>query len=207
MRKRRADEDVDMSKFEWGKGDKVKGEERKVDNRGNRPAAAVAAEEEPKKKAPKMKLETSGLLREEARKDEAGVELVYSQCSDSAMPTAKWALYPFKGSEALEAIPLHRQEWYLFGKDREVAHVPTDHLTCSRQHAVIQFRRVTRRNEFGDERVSVVPYLMDLKSSNGTFLNKERIDSLRYYELRHQDVLSFASSTREYVLLNTDVAQ
>ncbi len=206
MRKRRAEEDVDVSKYEWGKSDKPK-EERKVgDDGGDRKPPPSASADEPKKKAPKMKLETSGLLREEALKDEAGVARVYSQSPDSAMPTAKWALYPFKGGEALEAIPLHRQEWYLFGKDREVAHVPTDHLTCSRQHAVIQFRRVTRRNEFGDERVAVVPYLMDLKSSNGTFLNKERIDSLRYYELRHQDVISFASSTREYVLLNTDLA-
>lgn len=204
MRKRRAEEEVDASKFEWGKG---KSEERKVDDRSDRRKPAPEAAEEPKKKAPKMKLETSGLLREEALKGEAGVARVYVQSPDSAMPTAKWALYPFKGSEALEVIPLHRQEWYLFGKDREVAHVPTDHLTCSRQHAVIQFRRVTRRNEFGDERVSVVPYLMDLKSSNGTFLNKERIEALRYYELRHQDVLSFASSTREYVLLNTDLAK
>ncbi len=77
-------------------------------------------------------------------------------------------------------------------------HIPTDHLTCSRQHAVIQFRR---RGKL------VIPYIIDLKSSNGTFLNKEKIESMRYYELRHKDVLSFAQSTREYVLLNTDTVK
>jgi smad nuclear-interacting protein 1 len=28
----------------------------------------------------------------------------------------------------------------LFGKDRKVVDIPTDHPTCSRQHAVLVFR-------------------------------------------------------------------
>ncbi len=205
MRKRRQDEEPDMSKFEWGGVAKVEPKKEAERAVGDQEGGGKGGEE-PKKKAPKMKLETSGLLREDAVRTETGAAQVYVASQDSAMPTARWALYPFKGSEGLETIPLHRQEWHLFGKDRDVAHIPTDHLTCSRQHAVLQFRRMTKRNEFGDEHVAVVPYLMDLKSSNGTFLNKERIESLRYYELRHKDVLSFASSTRTYVLLNTDLA-
>ena len=46
------------------------------------------------------------------------------------------------------------------------------------------------------------PYLMDLGSANGTFLNDVKIDSRRYVELREKDVIKFASSTREYVLLH-----
>lgn len=42
---------------------------------------------------------------------------------------------------------------------------------------------------------------MDLGSTNGTHLNKTRIDKLRYVELRHKDMLTFGASTREYVLL------
>ena len=42
---------------------------------------------------------------------------------------------------------------------------------------------------------------MDLESTNGTYLNGERIDSARYVELRLKDVLKFGHSTREYVLI------
>ena len=151
-----------------------------------------------------MELKTSGLLREEALNDESGAVVQYVAPADSAVADKKWKLYPFKGEEALDPIPLHRQEWYLLGKDRDVAHIPTDHLTCSRQHAVIQFRKRSTRNEYGDELTSIKPYVMDLKSSNGTMLNKERIDSLRYYELRHKDMLQFAHSSRQYILLNAE---
>ena len=49
----------------------------------------------------------------------------------------------------------------------------------------------------------VLPYLMDLESTNGTYLNGERIEGARYYELRHKDVLRFGESTREYVIMNS----
>lgn len=45
---------------------------------------------------------------------------------------------------------------------------------------------------------------MDLESTNGTFLNNERIEALRYYELLPKDVLRFGHSSREFVILTTD---
>ena len=42
---------------------------------------------------------------------------------------------------------------------------------------------------------------MDLESTNGTFLNKEKIAPARYVELREKDVLTFGNSSREYVLI------
>jgi len=42
---------------------------------------------------------------------------------------------------------------------------------------------------------------MDLQSTNGSFLNGEKIDDSRYYELREKDSLKFGTSTREFVLL------
>ena len=46
----------------------------------------------------------------------------------------------------------------------------------------------------------VVPYLMDLESTNGTKLNGKIIEGARYYELMERDVLLFAES-HEYVFM------
>lgn len=197
MARRGRNDDEDASKYEWGGGAKKEAE------------SVVPEEvvEKKPKKLPKMQLEPSSLLRQEALKDEKGVVVEYVASDDSAMPNKHWMLYPFKGKEALETIPLDRQEWYLFGKDRTIAHIPTDHLSCSRQHAVIQFRRRVSRNQFGDEIVAIKPYVMDLKSSNGTLLNGEKLDPLRYYELRHEDMLQFAQSSRQYVVMCKELAK
>ena len=48
----------------------------------------------------------------------------------------------------------------------------------------------------------MLPYIIDLGSSNGTYLNNNRIDPQRYYELKEKDVIKFGYSTREYVLLH-----
>eukprot|EP00605_Chrysophyceae_sp_TOSAG23-4_P002595 GSChrysophyteH1.ASY1.ANO1.2866.1 assembled CDS len=53
----------------------------------------------------------------------------------------------------------------------------------------------------GNAKKVIKPYVIDLSSSNKTFLNGEEIDDCRYYELREKDTLRFGSSTREYVLL------
>ena len=39
-----------------------------------------------------------------------------------------------------EPLYIHRQSCYLFGRERRVADVPTDHPSCSKQHAVLQYR-------------------------------------------------------------------
>jgi len=46
------------------------------------------------------------------------------------------------------------------------------------------------------------PYLMDLESTNGTFINGQRIDDARYYELHKGDVLKFGDCSQEYVLIS-----
>ena len=42
---------------------------------------------------------------------------------------------------------------------------------------------------------------MDLESTNGTYLNGERIAPARYVELRESDLLKFGNSSREYVMI------
>ena len=51
-------------------------------------------------------------------------------------------------------------------------------------------------------RYRVLPYIIDLGSSNGTYLNNTRIEPQRYYELKEKDVVKFGYSSREYVLLH-----
>lgn len=128
--------------------------------------------------------------------------LVHQEPPEARLPTSKWRIYVFKNGEPLGSpLHIHRQSRYLFGRDRKVADVPTDHPSCSKQHCVIQFRETEKEEADGDLVRAVRPYLMDLGAVNGTFLNNERIDKARYYELLEGDMIRIGASTREYILL------
>lgn len=101
---------------------------------------------------------------------------------------------------------IHRQSAYLIGRDRNICDLPVDHPSCSKQHAVLQYRLMDYRRDDGAMGRRVVPYIIDLGSANGTFLNNQKIESQRYYELQENDVIKFGFSTREYVLLHEDSA-
>jgi hypothetical protein len=45
-------------------------------------------------------------------------------------------------SDSTDPLYVHRMSCYLFGRERKVADVPTDHPSCSKQHAVLQYRHV-----------------------------------------------------------------
>ena len=50
------------------------------------------------------------------------------------------------------------------------------------------------------------PYIIDLDSANGTFVNNERIPASRFYELKLGDTLKFGYSTREYVFMAEEMS-
>lgn len=54
-----------------------------------------------------------------------------------------------------DLLHISQQSCYLFGRDRGVVDIPLDHLSCSKQHAVLQFRLIVERNEFGDEKRNI----------------------------------------------------
>lgn len=122
-----------------------------------------------------------------------GVVIKYSEPEEARKPKRRWRFYVFKGQEQMPVMHLHRQSAYLIGKDRKIADIPVDHPSCSRQHAVLQYRFI---------RGKVLPYVIDLGSSNGTFLNNNKIDPQRYVELKEKDMLKFGFSSREYILLH-----
>ncbi|XP_059166358.1 smad nuclear-interacting protein 1-like [Physella acuta] len=152
----------------------------------------------------KPNFQLSGKLTEDTNTFR-GVVIKYNEPHEAMKPKRRWRLYPFKGETALPVLHIHRQSAYLLGRDRKIADIPVDHPSCSKQQAVLQFRAMPYTRPDGTPGRRVRPYIIDLDSANGTFLNNEKIDARRYYELREKDVLKFGFSTREYVVLHDSV--
>ncbi|CAB4277761.1 unnamed protein product [Prunus armeniaca] len=170
-------------------------EDEHRDDENDAVAMMKAAEEalEAKQKE-KPSFELSGKLAAETNRVR-GITLLFTEPPDGRKPDVRWRLYVFKGGEVLnEPLYIHRQSCYLFGRERRVADVPTDHPSCSKQHAVIQFRQVEIEQPDGTLSKKVRPYLMDLGSTNKTFLNDTAIEPQRYYELMEKDTIRFGNS-------------
>ncbi|CAN1342788.1 FHA domain-containing protein DDL [Linum perenne] len=171
-------------------------------------AKMKAAEEALEAKKQKPSFELSGKLAEETNRFR-GITLLFNEPPEARKPTIRWRLYVFKGGEVLnEPLYIHRQSCYLFGRERRVADIPTDHPSCSKQHAVIQYRFYS--NLCTDLFVLCMldrPYIMDLGSTNKTFINESAIEPQRYYELFERDTIKFGNSSREYVLLHENSSE
>ncbi|XP_053446143.1 smad nuclear-interacting protein 1-like [Nycticebus coucang] len=163
-----------------------------------RPGGHHKEKEVPVKEKPSFGL--SGALLEDTNTFR-GVVIKYSEPPEARIPKKRWRLYPFKNHEVLPVMYIHRQSAYLLGRHRRIADILTDHPSCSKQHAVFQYRLVEYTRADGTVGRRVKPYIIDLGSGNGTFLNNKRIEPQRYYELKKKDVLKFGFSSREYVLL------
>ncbi|KAK3577833.1 hypothetical protein CHS0354_000229 [Potamilus streckersoni] len=155
-------------------------------------------ENKPKEK-PNFQL--SGKLTEDTN-TYRGVVIKYNEPPEARKPKKRWRLYPFKNDEALQVLHIHRQSAYLIGRDRLVADIPVDHPSCSKQHAVLQYRMVDLKREDGTVGKRVAPYIIDLDSSNGTYVNNVKIEPRRYVELFEKDVIKFGCSSRDFVLLH-----
>jgi len=69
-----------------------------------------------------------------------GVVIKYNEPAEARIPKRRWRLYPFKNDEPLPVMYIHRQSAYLLGRERKIADIPIDHPSCSKQHAVFQYR-------------------------------------------------------------------
>ena len=126
-----------------------------------------------------------------------GVVLKFQEPPEARAPNTQWRLYVFKDKEMIETLHISKQSAYLCGRHPDICDISMAHPSLSSQHAVLQYRALPNK----EGRLSCQPYLMDLESTNGTFINGIRIDSARYYQLKKGDVLTFGASKREYVLL------
>lgn len=208
----RPGQENEEDQFEWGGGRRnaesqqpgkphvprtIKGEDRAVVKK-EEPGSDSESAPPPKQKP---NFELSGKLTEETNKVN-GTVIAYAEPPGARKPKRRWRLYPFKGDQALPTLYIHRQSAYLIGRDRKVCDLPVDHPSCSKQHAVFQYRLVPYQKEDGSTSQRVRPYIIDLESANGTFVNNKKIEPKRYLELFEKDVLKFGFSTREYVLLH-----
>jgi smad nuclear-interacting protein 1 len=157
----------------------------------------------PKEEKDKPNFGLFGKLAESSNTS-SGVFIKYSEPPEACKPKRHWRLYPFKGDECLPTLYIHRYSSYLIGRDRMVADIPVLHPSCSKQHAALQYRLVPFKREDGTMGKSVRPYIIDLESCNGTFVNNVKIEARRYVELLEKDVIKFGSSSREYVLIHGD---
>jgi smad nuclear-interacting protein 1 len=187
---------VDSSKVVWGKGEGL-----------------LKEDDEGKEEAPKFKADfgLSGALAKDEKTGNIvnGVVLKFTEPIDAAKPSQLWRFYVFKGDEIIETLHLHRQSAYLLGRDDRVADLLITHPSCSKQHAVILFRLVSKKKDDDtfSKKVTIIPYIIDLESTNGSYLNGKKLESSRYVELRPSDVLRFGESAREYVLLHEDITK
>ena len=129
-----------------------------------------------------------------------GHVLKWTEPDDARKPVDRWRIYEYKDGQQVKVLHIHRQSAFLIGRIKDIADILTMHPSCSGQHAVVQFRLKILKDDLDEVRV-ILPYVMDLESTNGTFLNGERLAPARYVELREKDMLKFGSSSREYVLI------
>jgi len=120
-------------------------------------------------------------------------------------PSQPWRLFVFDGPDVVDSLELAHKSCWLLGRAREVVDYVLEHPSASAQHAALQFRHIvtSSQDEFGvaSHRGIVKPYVIDLDSSNGTELNGEPLAPSRYVELRDKDILTFAGSERDYVVM------
>jgi smad nuclear-interacting protein 1 len=217
-RKRPSERDRERGSYESSRrnvveddnGDYGKSQKKGVDDDGN----AVEEEKPPPEFKPNFGL--SGALAKDTETGNMykGVVLKFKEPPEARAPNTQWRFYVFKpkkpkgnngdnDNDLVETLHVSKQSAYLLGRNADIADILLLHPSLSSQHAVLQYRAVpVPCDEIGaPPRLACQPYIIDLESTNGTFLNGVRIDAARYYQLKRGDVLTFGASTREYVLL------
>ena len=152
----------------------------------------------------------SRLFYGKKRSEQRGTFIDYDEPEDKCAPERyglRLRLYTFKGDEEIEKpISLAYKSRYIFGRDRDAVDIPTDHPSCSKQHAVLQFRNQRKTDVYGETKDDVAGYLYDNGSTNKTKLNGKVIEAKKYYRLKGSDCVQFGSSTREYVVMDESLA-
>ena len=155
----------------------------------------------------KPNFEPSGILLKDLEMDynksiNSKIIINYNPPNDSIIPDKNeiWFLFKFSEDkkEDEETYKLINKEYFLIGKDPRICDIRIKQKNVSRQHAVIQFRKIRKEKDW-----QILPYLIDLNSTNGTYLNGDKIDNKKYYELREKDQLNFGDKNIDFLLMKT----
>ena len=155
----------------------------------------------------KPNFEPSGILLKDLEMDynksiNSKIIINYNPPNDSIIPDKNeiWFLFKFSEDkkEEEETYKLINKEYFLIGKDPRICDIRIKQKNISRQHAVIQFRKIRKEKDW-----QILPYLIDLNSTNGTYLNGDKIDNKKYYELREKDQLNFGDKNIDFLLMKT----
>jgi smad nuclear-interacting protein 1 len=123
----------------------------------------------------------------------------YAEPADACGPSGSWRIFVFKGDDCEETLFLHRKGYFIFGREENLADIVLNNPSCSKEHAALQYRKKPGG--------SPALYLIDLESTNGTFLNGERVVPAHYIEMKDGDVVTFGQSTKDYVFKNSKQKQ
>ncbi|KAL9265065.1 FHA domain-containing protein [Drosera capensis] len=154
--------------------------------------AAQDALEEKQKQKPSFEL--SGKLAAETNRVR-GVTLLFTEPPDARKPDVRWRLYVFKGGEVLNdgdsRVPVMSKNALEHKRLRNFSLIVTIGLGNSNVVHV----KVEKERPDGTMSKQVRPYLMDLGSTNKTFLNDNPVEPQRYYELFEKDTIKFGNSS------------
>ncbi|KAJ6243840.1 nuclear inhibitor of protein phosphatase-1 [Anaeramoeba flamelloides] len=115
----------------------------------------------------------------------------YSVPEWSGFPKNNWFLEVIKAGKVVEKIMLNGSEFYTIGRSED-ADITMLNESISRRHAIIQHSKQGKI------------YLYDLGSTHGSFVNKQNISKKTYFQLKHNNFLTFGVSTRKLVLYSEE---
>jgi len=114
-------------------------------------------------------------------------KLPYKKPEWSALPKKDYSMEIIKNGVIIETFNIPDSEEFIVLGRLPLCNVQMDHPSISRYHAVIQFSN------------KGMPYLYDLGSAHGTFLNKNVLPPNQYIPLHVGDMIKFGQSTRIYI--------
>jgi len=128
---------------------------------------------------------------------EPKIELLYTPPPWSTPPHTPYYFEVREGEDVVEKVPVNIKGHYLIGR-LPICDIVVDDATCSRQHAIVQFRPGDPDPQTGKRQDEV--YIYDLGSTSGTYVNGMPLQAKAYYPLYKGDILQFGQYSCAFVL-------